>query len=120
MTLLPRPCWSGSSCWHCCWDKSGEKTLCHNSFYSHIRRPTIDRLAPRRAITGEVLAPQLPNVAGALGRGDIGEEHVRIIRSFVDRLPVVVDGPTREAAEQQLADMAARFDPNNCAWVLNA
>ena len=62
----------------------------------------------------------MPNVAGALGRGDIGEEHVRIIRSFVDRLPVVVDGPTREAAEQQLADMAARFDPNNCAWVLNA
>ncbi|ANA99116.1 Conserved protein of uncharacterised function possible rep13e12 repeat protein [Mycolicibacterium phlei] len=70
-----------------------------------------EQLAPRRAITGEVLAPQLPNVAGALGRGDIGEEHVRIIRSFFDRLPVVVDGPTREAAEQQLADMAARFRP---------
>jgi len=70
-----------------------------------------EQLAPRRAITGEVLAPQLPSVAGALRRGDIGEEHVRIIRSFVDRLPVVVDGPTREAAEQQLADMAARFRP---------
>ncbi|MBF9522211.1 hypothetical protein BKG83_19565 [Mycobacteroides chelonae] len=70
-----------------------------------------EQLAPRRAITGEVLAPQLPSVAGALRRGDIGEEHVRIIRSFFDRLPVVVDGPTREAAEQQLADMAARFRP---------
>ncbi|ORA59318.1 hypothetical protein BST24_18405, partial [Mycobacteroides franklinii] len=69
------------------------------------------QLAPRRAITGEVLAPQLPNVAAALERGDIGEEHVRIIRQFFDRLPVVVDAPTREAAEAQLAVMAAQFRP---------
>ncbi len=52
----------------------------------------------------------------ALGRGDIGEEHVRIVRQFFDRLPVVVvvvvvDAPTREAAEQQLAVIAAQFRP---------
>ncbi|OHU18211.1 hypothetical protein BKG76_23795 [Mycobacteroides franklinii] len=69
------------------------------------------QLAPRRALTGEVLAPQLPNVAAALERGDIGEEHVRIVRQFFDRLPVVVDAPTREAAEQQLAAMACQFRP---------
>ncbi len=69
------------------------------------------QLAPRRAITGEVLEPQLPRTAEALGRGDIGEEHVRIIRQFFDRLPVVVDAPTREAAEAQLAVMAAQFRP---------
>ncbi|ALR13881.1 hypothetical protein MYCSP_04190 [Mycobacteroides saopaulense] len=68
-------------------------------------------LAPRRALTGEVLAPVLPNVAGALERGDAGEEHVRIIRQFFDRLPVVVDTPTREAAEAQLAVMATQFRP---------
>ncbi|OHT78450.1 HNH endonuclease signature motif containing protein, partial [Mycobacteroides saopaulense] len=68
-------------------------------------------LAPRRALTGEVLAPVLPNVAGALERGDVGEEHVRIIRQFFDRLPVVVDTPTREAAEAQLAVMATQFRP---------
>ncbi len=68
-------------------------------------------LAPRRALTGDTLAPQLPNVAAALGRGEVGEEHVRIIRQFFDRLPVVVDAPTREAAEQQLAVMAAQFRP---------
>ncbi|MFD6196868.1 HNH endonuclease signature motif containing protein [Mycobacteriaceae bacterium NPDC060252] len=70
-----------------------------------------EQLAPRRALTGEVLAPVLPNVAEALRRGDIGDEHVRIVRQFFDRLPVVVDVPTREAAERQLAAMAARFRP---------
>ncbi|SHR35978.1 Conserved protein of uncharacterised function possible rep13e12 repeat protein [Mycobacteroides abscessus subsp. abscessus] len=68
-------------------------------------------LAPRRAITGEQLAPQLPHTAQALGRGDIGEEHLRIIRHFFDRLPVVVDAATREAAEAQLAVMATQFRP---------
>ncbi|MFA4080165.1 HNH endonuclease signature motif containing protein [Mycobacteroides salmoniphilum] len=70
-----------------------------------------EQLAPRRALTGEVLAPQLPNVAEAFRRGEVGEEQVRIIRQFFDRLPVVVDAPTREAAEQQLAGMASRFRP---------
>ncbi|KPG50771.1 DUF222 domain-containing protein, partial [Mycobacteroides immunogenum] len=70
-----------------------------------------EQLAPRRAITGEQLAPQLPCTAEALGRGDIGEEHVRIIRQFFDRLPAVVDAPTREAAEAQLAVMATQFGP---------
>ncbi|NGX08040.1 DUF222 domain-containing protein [Mycobacteroides franklinii] len=69
------------------------------------------QLAPRRALTGEVLAPVLPGTAEALGRGDIGEEHVRVIRQFFDRLPVVVDAPTRDAAEAQLAAMACQFRP---------
>ena len=69
------------------------------------------QLGPRRAITGEVLEPQLPRTSEALGRGDIGEEHVRIVRQFFDRLPVMVDAPTREAAEQQLAVMASQFRP---------
>ncbi|MDO3321788.1 DUF222 domain-containing protein [Mycobacteroides abscessus subsp. massiliense] len=42
-----------------------------------------EQLVPWRTITGEQLAPVLPNVAGALERGDIGEEHVRIIRQFL-------------------------------------
>ncbi|WP_157897183.1 DUF222 domain-containing protein, partial [Mycobacteroides salmoniphilum] len=70
-----------------------------------------EQLAPRQALTGEVLAPQLPNVAAALSRGDVGDEHVRIIRTFFDRLPVVVDAPTRQGAEQQLAAMAVRLGP---------
>ncbi|MBA0047017.1 HNH endonuclease signature motif containing protein [Mycobacteroides sp. LB1] len=71
------------------------------------------QLAPRRALTGERLEPVLPNVAEAFGRGEVGEEHVRIVRSFFDRLPVLVDMPTREAAEEQLAVLAARFGPES-------
>ncbi|WP_109406085.1 13E12 repeat family protein [Mycobacteroides chelonae] len=72
-----------------------------------------EQLAPRRAVTGEVLVPVLPHVAEALQRGDIGDEHVRIVRQFFDRLPVVVDAPTRGAAETQLAEMAVRFRPEH-------
>lgn len=75
------------------------------------RRLHMGKGAARRRIAGEQLAPVLPNVAGALERGDIGEEHVRIIRQFFDRLPVVVDAATREAAEAQLAVMATQFRP---------
>ncbi|MFA4084429.1 HNH endonuclease [Mycobacteroides salmoniphilum] len=70
-----------------------------------------EQLAPRQVLSGEVLAPQLPNVAEAFRRGDVGDEQVRIIRQFFDRLPVVVDAPTRQGAEQQLAAMAAQFGP---------
>ncbi|OHU26328.1 hypothetical protein BKG77_08980 [Mycobacteroides chelonae] len=41
-----------------------------------------DRLATRRAVTGEVLAPVLPGTAAAFERGEIGGEHVRIVRQF--------------------------------------
>ncbi|MUM19360.1 DUF222 domain-containing protein, partial [Mycobacteroides sp. CBMA 326] len=70
-----------------------------------------EQLAPRRALTGEVLAPQLPNVAAAFGRGEVGEEHIRVVRQFFDRLPIVVDAPIRARAEEQLAQMAAQFRP---------
>ncbi|BAX99074.1 hypothetical protein MSTE_03776 [Mycobacteroides stephanolepidis] len=56
-----------------------------------------------------------PNVAAALCRGEVGEEHVRIIRRFFDRLPAVVDMPTREATERQLAQMAAEHDHRTSA-----
>ncbi len=56
------------------------------------------QLAPRCALTGEKLAPMLPNVAAALRVGEMGEEQVRIVRGFFDRLPVVVDAPTRMMA----------------------
>ncbi|AYM41364.1 hypothetical protein BKG82_05835 [Mycobacteroides chelonae] len=41
-----------------------------------------DWLATRRAVTGEVLAPVLPRTAAAFERGEIGGEHVRIVRQF--------------------------------------
>jgi hypothetical protein len=68
-------------------------------------------LGPRTAITGEPLAPALPNVAAAQARGEIGPEHMRIIEKFFDELPTRVDYQTRELAEADLARIAAGLGP---------
>jgi Domain of unknown function (DUF222) len=68
-------------------------------------------LGPRAALTGEPLEPVLSNTAAAQARGDIGAEHVKIIRRFFDRLPGFVDHVTREAAEKDLAEVACGLKP---------
>jgi hypothetical protein len=69
-------------------------------------------LAPRIAMTGEVLEPLLPHVAAAQAAGTIGEEHVRIIRRFFADLPTAVDFATRQACETDLARIAAEHTPD--------
>jgi hypothetical protein len=43
------------------------------------------QLAPRRALTGEILAPVLPNTAAALAAGEIGPAQVRVISEPIGR-----------------------------------
>lgn len=68
-------------------------------------------LGPRTALTGEALEPVLPDVAKRQAAGELGAEHVRIIRTFVEELPAGVDLPTRESCEQTLAALAAEHTP---------
>ena len=68
-------------------------------------------LAPRTAISGEPLEPRLPHTAAGQARGDIGAEHVRIIRKFFADLPTHIDYQSRELAEADLARTAAGFTP---------
>jgi hypothetical protein len=68
-------------------------------------------LGPRTALTGEPLEPKLPNVAKRLAAGELGAEHVRIIRNFFHDLPAAVDFQTREGCEQTLAHVAAELTP---------
>ncbi|MDQ2637533.1 MAG: HNH endonuclease, partial [Actinomycetota bacterium] len=70
-----------------------------------------DRLGPRRTLTGEPLAPKLPNVAAAQQRGDIGAEHVRVITKFFDELPCYVPADLCEHLEAHLADLASGLGP---------
>ena len=63
-------------------------------------------LGPRRALTGETLPPNLPNVAAAQARGQIGAEHVKIIEKFFADLPGYIDGQTRDLAEADLGRIA--------------
>src|ERR1700739_893540 len=69
-------------------------------------------LGPRRALTGQVLAPRLEHTAAGQREGMIGAEHVRVIRGFFGRLPCWVDEPTRAAAQQRLAAVAGQCRPD--------
>ncbi len=88
----------------------------------HITRGEANRrvaeaadLGGRRALTGESLPPLLTATAQAQRAGRIGADHVRVIRTFVHRLPSCVDIETREKAEAHLARLATRFRPEQVA-----
>ncbi|OBB47811.1 hypothetical protein A5752_22720, partial [Mycobacterium sp. 852002-51961_SCH5331710] len=69
-------------------------------------------LAPRRAMTGETLEPELAHTAAAVEKGLVGAEHVRVIRRFFAKeIPASTPSDVREAAEAQLADLAAKHTP---------
>lgn len=70
-------------------------------------------LGPRRAMTGEVLAPVWEATAAAQARGLIGPEHVVVIARFHQRLPGWVDVGTREAADAQLAELGTGLGPQH-------
>ncbi|OMC26063.1 HNH endonuclease signature motif containing protein [Mycobacterium colombiense] len=72
-------------------------------------------LGPRRALTGEPLAPVLPATAAAQRHGAIGADHVAVIRRFFHQLPESVDLETCVHAEQQLAAKATEFRPEQFA-----
>ncbi|MGH3959409.1 DUF222 domain-containing protein, partial [Mycobacterium sp.] len=69
-------------------------------------------LGPRRAITGEPLAPLLTATAAAQRAGHLGAGHVAVIRGFCHRLPNVVDAETRQQAEAQLARLGGQHRPD--------
>jgi hypothetical protein len=69
-------------------------------------------LGPRRALTGERLAPRLPATAAAQRDGKAGAGHVAVIRRFFDELPSWVDGETLECAEAHLARLATEYRPD--------
>jgi Domain of unknown function (DUF222)/HNH endonuclease len=82
---------------------------------AHRRIADARLLVPRTAMTGEKLDPLLPHTAAGVAAGTIGVEHVRILRRFFAQLPAVVDAGTRQAAEKDLAGIAAGFAPEQLA-----
>lgn len=69
-------------------------------------------LGPRTTLTGELLEPLLPNVAKRQAAGELGGEHVRIIRKFLHNLPAAVDYQTRAGCEETLSQVAAEHTPD--------
>jgi hypothetical protein len=93
------------------WPKvlSGVLRISHEEAKRRIK--SAELLGPRTGLTGEPLAPKLPNVAAGQAAGQIGAEHVQIIEKFFDELPARVDYQSRELAEADLARIATGLDP---------
>jgi hypothetical protein len=69
-------------------------------------------LGPRRALSGEPLAPWLPATAAGQRAGRIGEEHVEVIRDFFAKLPGHIEAGARADAERDLAALAEGLRPD--------
>ncbi|ORX01669.1 HNH endonuclease signature motif containing protein [Mycolicibacillus trivialis] len=74
-----------------------------------------EELGPRRTLTGQPAEPLRPAMAAAQRAGRIGEAHIRVIRTFLEHLPVFVDEATRAKAEADLVGYAADFRPDQLA-----
>lgn len=72
-------------------------------------------LGPRQGLTGEPLPPLLEGSATGQRAGDLGRDHVAVIRTFLRQLPSFIDEPTRVQAEAHLADKATQFRPEQVA-----
>ncbi|BBZ35365.1 hypothetical protein MCNF_39700 [Mycolicibacterium confluentis] len=78
-----------------------------------------EALGPRRAMTGEVLDPVMPNVAAQVAEGRVGPAHVKSIREFFTALPDHVDLSARVAAEELAAGHASTLGVPDFRAALN-
>ena len=78
---------------------------------AHRRLTEAALLGPRRALTGEPLAPLLPATAAAQSVGQINREHVEVICKAMDKVPGFVDAPTRAQIEVDLVRTAVGVGP---------
>jgi hypothetical protein len=71
-----------------------------------------EQLTPRMTLTGELLAPLLPETGKAWEAGLLDAEHVRIIQKFFHQLPDHVGPVEVEKAERTLAEHAQTMRPD--------
>jgi hypothetical protein len=68
------------------------------------------RIRGRRTLTGQPLPPELPVLAQAVERGEVGEDHIREICKALDVLPNSVSVADKEKAERVLVEHALTQD----------
>ena len=68
-------------------------------------------LAPRRTLTGQPLAPELPATAAAQAHRSINREHVKVVREAMERIAPAVDSFTRAQIEVDLVRTAMGVGP---------
>jgi hypothetical protein len=68
------------------------------------------RIRPRRSLTGPPLPAELPELAGAVQAGDVGEDHIRAVCRALDVLPASVSPNDIADAERRLVEKAGKVD----------
>ena len=68
------------------------------------------RIRPRRSLTGQPIAPELPALAAAVRAGTVGEDHIRAVCRAVDVLPSCVSPTDVAQAERTLVAHAIKVD----------
>ena len=68
------------------------------------------RIRPRRSLTGQPIAPELPELANAVQAGTVGEDHIRAVCRAVDVLPSCVSPTDVADAERALVWHATKVD----------
>jgi len=68
------------------------------------------RIRPRRSLTGQPIAPELPELANAVQAGTVGEDHIRAVCRAVDVLPNCVSPIDVADAERALVWHATKVD----------
>ncbi|OBI11443.1 maturase [Mycobacterium sp. E2327] len=86
----------------------------------------VKQLSPRRTLTGQELAPELPATAEAWREGMLDGQHLRVIQTFFRDLPEAIPVDTVEKTERFLARQALTLRPdqlqkvaNQCALLVN-
>ena len=69
------------------------------------------RMAPRRAMTGETSEPEYPTTAAAHTAGAIDAAHVNVIDEFFRHLPAEVDHESKVKSENLLGNLARKVLP---------
>lgn len=78
---------------------------------ARLRLQAAAQLGPRATVTGEPVVPAHAATAAAQARGEIGADHVAVIREFMASLPADIAIDVVEFAEAQLADVAGGMTP---------
>ena len=68
------------------------------------------RIRPRRSLTGSPVPPDLPELAGAVRAGAVGEDHIRAVCRAVDVLPACISHADVAEAERKLVQHATKLD----------
>jgi Domain of unknown function (DUF222) len=100
-------------------DEAGSVALMRSALWSRLhitpneitrRFKLAARIRPRRSLTGPTVPAELPELAGAVESGVVGDDHIRSVCRAIDALPARVSPVDVQAAERTLVRHAASVD----------